>query len=264
MNQELLLDLARRTAEAAGEFARDGRRRGLERVDTKTTPTDMVTFYDGASESLIIERILTARPEDGFVGEEGSTRTGSSGITWIVDPIDGTTNFLYDLPTWAISIAATDDVGPLIGVVHAPALGETFTAIRGVGSWRNGEPIECSRTEDLSVALVATGFSYAASDRVRQARRVERMIDQIRDIRRFGAAAIDLCFVACGRFDAYFEEGLHPWDVAAGGLVAAEAGCVLSDFSGGPLRPAQTFAATPGIADDLRALIARASESLGA
>jgi myo-inositol-1(or 4)-monophosphatase len=264
MTPESLLDLAVETAEAAGRFAREGRRGGLTGVSTKTTPTDMVTHYDGACESMIAERILAARPTDGILGEEGTSRAGSSGITWIVDPIDGTTNFLYDLPTWAVSIAAADAEGPLVGVVVAPALGETFTAVRGVGAWRNGEPIACSTATDLAVALVATGFGYAASDRVRQARRVRSMIGELRDIRRFGAAAVDLCFVACGRLDAYFEEGLHPWDVAAGGLIAAEAGCLLSDFSGGPLRPAETLAAAPGIADALRRLIARASEHLGA
>lgn len=264
MTPESLLALAIEVAHAAGDLAREGRRGGLSGVATKTTPTDMVTYYDGACESMIAERLLAARPDDGLVGEEGSARAGSSGITWIVDPIDGTTNFLYDLPTWAVSIAATDEHGSLVGVVRAPALDETFTAVRGSGAWRNGEPITCSTTTDLSVALVATGFGYAAPDRVRQARRVRSMIGELRDVRRFGAAAVDLCFVACGRLDAYFEEGLHPWDVAAGGLVAAEAGCVLSDFSGGPLRPAETFASAPGVADALRELIARASADLGA
>ena len=250
-----LLALAERLAREAGAVALQGRRAGLRDVATKTTATDMVTEYDRACERIVADGIRAARPDDAIVGEEGARHAGTSPYTWCVDPIDGTTNFLYDLPMWAVSIGISDAVGPLAGVVHVPARDETFTAVRGGGAALNGDPIRCNTDAVLERALVATGFSYDAPSRVRQARRVSRMIDRIRDVRRFGAASIDLCWVACGRLDAYFEENLHPWDVAAADLVVREAGARTGDFSGGPLRPAQVLAAPPAIFDGLAALI---------
>ncbi|NBP50774.1 MAG: inositol monophosphatase [Actinobacteria bacterium] len=242
-----LLALAERLAREAGAVALQGRRAGLRDVATKTTATDMVTEYDRACERIVADGIRAARPDDAIVGEEGARHAGTSPYTWCVDPIDGTTNFLYDLPMWAVSIGISDADGPLAGVVHVPARDETFTAVRGGGA--------AAHRGELERALVATGFSYDAPSRVRQARRVSRMIDRIRDVRRFGAASIDLCWVACGRLDAYFEENLHPWDVAAADLVVREAGARTGDFSGGPLRPAQVLAAPPAIFDGLAALI---------
>ena len=219
----------------------------------------MVTEFDRASEVLIVEGMRAARPEDAIVGEEGASVSGTSGITWYIDPIDGTTNFLYDLPAWAVSIGAEDSSGPLAGVVYIPALGEMFTATRGGGAFLNGAPIQSNNIADVSQALVCTGFSYSADQRTIQAQRVSRFIHQIRDIRRAGAAAIDLCFVACGRIDAYFEENLHQWDISAGILIAHEAGCRSGDFSGNTPRPAEILTTAPAIFDQLSQLIMAAS-----
>ena len=254
-----LLQVATTLAKQAGDMALAGRKAGLHNVQTKSTATDMVTEFDRASEVLIVEGIRAARPEDAIVGEEGASVSGTSGITWYIDPIDGTTNFLYDLPAWAVSIGAEDSSGPLAGVVYIPALGEMFTATRGGGAFLNGVPIQSNTIADVSQALVCTGFSYSADQRTIQAQRVSRFIHQIRDIRRAGAAAIDLCFVACGRIDAYFEENLHQWDISAGILIAHEAGCRSGDFSGHTPRPAEILTTAPAIFDQLSQLIMAAS-----
>ena len=224
--EELAIGIARRV----GAVALEGRRRGLTRVSTKSTSTDMVTEYDTLTEASIVSALREARPNDTIVGEEGASHSGSSGITWYVDPIDGTTNFLYDLPTWAVSIGAHDATGGLVGVVHAPALGETFHAVRGGGAFLGGSPISCNTDVDLSRALVATGFNYSPANRVTQANRIPYIIDKIRDVRRFGAASLDMCFVACGRYDAYYEEHLFAWDISAGSVIAREAGCVIENI----------------------------------
>ena len=254
-----LLQVATTLAKQAGDMALAGRKAGLHNVQTKSTATDMVTEFDRASEVLIVEGMRAARPEDAIVGEEGASISGTSGITWYIDPIDGTTNFLYDLPAWAVSIGAEDSSGPLAGVVYIPALGEMFTATRGGGAFLNGAPIQSNNIADVSQALVCTGFSYSADQRTIQAQRVSRFIHQIRDIRRAGAAAIDLCFVACGRIDAYFEENLHQWDISAGILIAHEAGCRSGDFSGHTPRPAEILTTAPAIFDQLSQLIMAAS-----
>lgn len=232
MNPSELLVLARDLATRVGDTALAGRRRGLGEVHTKSTPTDMVTEYDRSTEAEIVATLRRLRPSDSIIGEEGGGHEGDSGITWYIDPIDGTTNFLYDLPMWAVSIGAHDSEGALCGVVYAPALRETFSAIRGHGSFLNGHPISCGNTTDLSRALIATGFNYSPANRLVQADRIPKFIDKIRDIRRFGAASLDLCFVACGRYDGYFEEHLFPWDTAAGALIAAEAGAVVGSPDG--------------------------------
>ena len=253
------LGVAKQLARAAGDMALAGRKAGLHNVQTKSTGTDMVTEFDRASETMIFDGLRTLRPLDSVVGEEGAAHAGSSEITWYIDPIDGTTNFLYALPNWAVSIGAADSSGPLAGVVYIPALDEMFTATRGGGAFLNNQPIQCNDIDDVSQALVCTGFSYSANARTIQAGRVSRMIHDIRDIRRFGAASIDLCFVACGRLDAYFEENLFPWDIAAGELIAREAGCISGDFSGGPVRPAELLVSPPRIFEPLAALITAAS-----
>lgn len=242
-----MLALATTLAHRAGDMALAGRKRGLSAVTTKSTATDMVTEFDKASEKLIHEGLRTGRPRDGIVGEEGAREESESGVTWYVDPIDGTTNFYFDLPLWAVSIGAMDADGPRVGVVHIPALGETFTAIRGRGASMNGASLAVRDNADLSDALVCTGFSYSADTRVRQAHRIPHLVDKIRDLRRFGAAAVDLCFVACGRLDGYFEENLHQWDLAAGQLIATEAGALISDFKGNDVRPAEVLCASPKI-----------------
>lgn len=263
LRQELLR-LATRLAVEAGRSARDGRAAaGVSHTGTKSSVTDMVTEFDRASEALIVAGIAAARPDDGLIGEEGSSRAGTSGISWLVDPIDGTTNFLYGLPGWAVSIAARagDDADPgstEIGVVYVPATDELFTAVRGEGARLDGTPIACSALDDLSLALVGTGFSYIPERRAAQARRVAEMLPRVRDLRRFGAAAVDLCHVACGRLDVYFEEHLGPWDLAAGELIAREAGCRTGDLQGGTVRPASVLAAGPALFDPARRLIAEA------
>ena len=241
----VLLELAERLARDAGTQALRGRKRGLVDVTTKSTTTDMVTEYDRASEVLIVDGILADRPNDSLVGEEGTSRDGTSGITWYIDPIDGTTNFLYDLPGWCVSIGICDTTGPLCGVVYIPPLDEMFTAIRGSGAKLNGAPIQCASVSEISQALVCTGFNYDSHNRVAQAARIHSFIDDVRDIRRFGAAAIDMCYVACGRLDAYYEEYLWPWDYTAGDLIAREAGCRTGNIRGGSIDARDVLVANP-------------------
>ncbi|MBM3827700.1 MAG: inositol monophosphatase [Actinobacteria bacterium] len=242
-----LVNLAVRLAREAGDLVATGRRSGDLGTRTKSTATDMVTRWDSASESLIVDALRTVRPGDGIVGEEGARVLGTSGIDWYIDPIDGTTNFLYGLGDYAVSVAAADSTGPVAGAVFVPASRELFTAARGRGAFLGSTPISCSTITTLATALVATGFSYDSEYRRAQGARVGAMLPHVRDIRRLGAAAIDLCHVACGRVDAYFEEHLHSWDLAAGLLIATEAGARASDFAGGVVRPSETVVCAPGI-----------------
>lgn len=242
-----LADIARALAERAGTMALQGRRTTTVTATEKSTPTDMVTMWDTASERLIVEGLGRSRPHDGIIGEEGSNTPGTSGITWHIDPIDGTSNFLYDLPTWAVSIGACDAHGPLAGAVYIPVLNEMYVAARGAGATCNGSPIRASDRDDLSTAMVGTGFAYEPARRVRQGRVVGGIVGRVRDIRRLGAASVDICFVACGRLDAYFEEGLHSWDLMAAQVIATEAGAVATDFDGGPIEPDRVVVAAPGI-----------------
>ncbi len=247
-----LLALAESTAREAGRLVLDGRRGGTVHVaQTKTSPTDVVTAIDLASERLIRQRILERRPQDGFVGEEGDDVASTSGVTWVADPIDGTVNFLYDVPHYAVSLAARVDDDVVAGVVHNPSSGETFTAVRGSGAWCDGRAIRVSGCEDVSRALVATGFGYQAETRARQAVETGQLLPRVRDIRRFGAASLDLCSVACGRVDGYVERGLKPWDLAAGGLVAAEAGARVEGLHGGPATEQLVVAAPRSLFDRL-------------
>ena len=252
-----LITLAVDLATRVGDTALAGRRLGLTNVETKSTTTDMVTEYDRATEREIVSTLQRLRPDDAIVGEEDGSHAGTSGFTWYVDPIDGTTNFLYDLPMWTVSIGVHDAEGPLCGVVYAPALRETFTAVRGRGAHLNSRPIACGNVTDPTKALVATGFNYSPANRVVQANRLPALIDKIRDVRRLGSASLDLCFVACGRYDGYFEEHLFPWDLAAGSLIAAEAGAtvrVLADE--GPTAFA-VLAANPALFPQIRDLLFR-------
>lgn len=241
------VDAGRRAAAGRGTLA------GASGVEfaSKSTITDLVTAHDKAAEQVIVDQLTTARPDDAIIGEEGTNRPGHSGISWYLDPIDGTTNFVYGLPGWGTSIAAGDATGMLVGVVYVPALDEVFAACRGAGATLNGRPIHASAVGDLSVALIATGFSYLPAQRHRQGRFVAELLPAVRDIRRLGAASVDLCFAAAGRVDAYFEAHLNVWDIAAGELIAREAGCWTSDFVGGPPTPRQVVAAAPGIHHDL-------------
>ncbi len=230
-----LLDLAVLVAVEAAELVRVQRREGVEVAATKSSPVDVVTEVDRASERLIYDRLMAARPDDGFLGEEGASSESASGVVWVVDPIDGTVNFLYGIPHYAVSIAASVDGEPVAGVVLNVVSGETFTATKDGGSFRDGVPLRVGSDgtpPDLSQRLVGTGFNYLAEVKAKQTVAVSALLHEVRDVRRMGSAALDLCSVAAGRLDAYVEEGLNPWDMAAGGLVATEAGARLEIRSG--------------------------------
>jgi myo-inositol-1(or 4)-monophosphatase len=249
-----LVDLAESLAHRAAQVQLE-RLGSRIRVGTKSTATDMVTEVDREVERLLVDGILAARPDDGILGEEGADVVGTSGYRWIVDPIDGTTNYLYGHPGFAVSIACERDGEVVVGVVNDPLHGELYSAVRGGGATRNGEPVRCSGETDIAHALVATGFGYDPARRREQGAVVARILGDIRDIRRMGAAAVDLCSVASGRVDAYFERGLNAWDLAAGALIAAEAGAVIEAIEGGPARPGSVLAAPPQLLDPLRALL---------
>jgi myo-inositol-1(or 4)-monophosphatase len=223
--------LAEAVAREAGALLR-GAFEGPElRVSSKSTPTDLVSEADHAAERLIRERIAAARPGDGVLGEEGGDHRGTSGVRWVVDPLDGTVNFLFGLPQWAVSIACEDADGALAGVVYDPLRDELFSAERDGPATRDGAPIACSDREDLATALVGTGFGYDAEVRRAQAAVAARLLPDVRDIRRFGSAAIDLAWTACGRLDAYYEHGLNAWDLAAGRLLCERAGLEVHDLA---------------------------------
>jgi myo-inositol-1(or 4)-monophosphatase len=222
-----LLDLARDVALEAADLVRAERRKGVEVSATKSSPVDIVTEVDRAAESLIYERLMAARPDDGFLGEEGGSSSSTSGVTWVVDPIDGTVNFLYGIPQYSVSIAARLGDRVVAGVVVNVESGEVFAATLGGGATCDGKPLRVRDVVPLSERLVVTGFNYVLDVRTRQAAAVAALLPEVRDIRRLGSAALDLCAVAAGRADAYVEEGLNAWDMAAGGLVATEAGARL-------------------------------------
>ena len=224
---EQLLDLALRVGKKAAELL-SARPETLE-VSTKSSDVDIVTQMDKASETLIVTSILAERPHDGIIGEEGADRKSTSGITWVIDPLDGTVNYFYGLPGWNVSIAAKDDMGVVVGVVVSPTLQSTWWATRGGGSFHNGKKLTCNDPVELNRTMLATGFAYETEKRTLQLKFINSLLPSIRDIRRNGAAAVDLCFVGAGNVDAYFESGLHEWDVAAGGLIAREAGALVSE-----------------------------------
>ena len=218
-NTAELRALAEAIAREAGALLRDAFRGPELRISAKSTPTDLVSEADHAAEHLIRERLSAARPDDGVLGEEGGDVAGTSGIRWVVDPLDGTVNFLFGVPQWAVSIAAEDADGTLVGVVYDAERDELFSGERGGLATLNGHPIKPSTKRDMATALIGTGFGYDAEVRRAQATVVARLLPEVRDIRRFGAAAIDLVWTACGRLDAYYEHGLNAWDLAAGGLI---------------------------------------------
>ena len=245
-----LLDLALTSARAAGELLRDGVHRELI-ITTKSSPTDVVSEMDQAAEALLIELLLGARPDDGILGEEGAATAGTSGVRWVVDPLDGTVNYLYGMPGWAVSVAAEIDGVAVAGVVHAPALGETYLASLGGGAIlidaRGEHPMRVRECDDLASALIATGFGYLAERRRAQAAVVAQLLPVVRDIRRAGACAIDLAWVAAGRLDGYFERGAHRWDHAAGALIAREAGAVVGGLRGQPEGEDLILCAVPSV-----------------
>ena len=274
---EELLRIAVNAAREAGRLLASWR--GDERpevVDTKSSPTDVVTEMDRRSEALITEWIRAVRPGDTVLGEEGGQTLGGAGtgpgdvggdqarVRWVVDPLDGTVNYLYGLPDWAVSIAAEVDGTIVAGVVEVPRFGERFTAVAGGGAWRyrDGNPeaaiaLRCNSGVALGQALVGTGFGYDAGRRRVQGEVVAALLPQVRDIRRGGSAAVDLCSVAAGRMDAFFERGLNYWDYAAGGLIAREAGALVGGLSGRPESTSMTVAAGPDLFRHLDTFLTR-------
>jgi myo-inositol-1(or 4)-monophosphatase len=292
---ESLLDLATEVAVAAGRLLIGSGGRP-EVVATKSSPTDVVTEADQAAEALIRDLITEKRPGDRILGEEGGEtgpqgvaggergaggqesgagtggqggQGGQSSVRWIVDPLDGTVNYLYGLPDWAVSIAAEVDGTVVAGAVFVPRRDELYSARLGHGAWLSsgaldwrgedtGSPVRlaCNRDVPLAQALVATGFGYAAGRRQIQGEVLRAVLPRVRDIRRGGSAAVDLCSVASGTVDAYYERGVNLWDIAAGGLIAAEAGAPVTGLHGRPPSPSMTLAAAPPLLGELHDLLA--------
>jgi len=261
-----LLKLAVDVAEEAAHLIVERRRGTITVADTKSTVTDVVTAVDRESEELIRARILQARPDDSFLGEEGDDIHGTSGVRWVVDPIDGTVNYLYGIPHYAVSIAVVEgDPDPLTwsglhGCVLNPAIGELFTGSRGEGAFLSvaggpDAPIHVAAPAPLELALINTGFAYASATRAKQGEVVTKMLPLVRDIRRFGTASLDLCMVANGRTNAYFERTLSPWDHAAGAIIAREAGAVVTGFAGAAPSRDVILAAEPELAARLEQLL---------
>lgn len=250
-----ILDLAVDAARRAGALLLERFAAEPTGVRTKSTATDLVSDADTAAERVIVDTISRARPDDGWIAEEGTRSSSATGITWIADPLDGTVNYLFRIPVWCVSIAAEDPDGGLAAVVHDPNLMETFTATRGGGAFRNGEPIRVSERADLATALIATGFEYDADLRAFQARVVADVIPRVRDIRRAGSAALDLTSVACGRVDGYYESSTERWDKAAGALLVQEAGGIVTELTNPTGESPGVVAAAPGIHAALDALV---------
>ena len=258
-----LLRIATDTATTAGELALRRRIEGVQVADHKSSPVDVVTMADRETENLIRSLLAEARPNDGFLGEEGGAEAGTSGLTWVVDPIDGTVNYLYGIPHWAVSIAVVEgDPDPatwraLAGCVVNPSTGEIYTATDAGGAFSGNQQLRVAEPDSLEQALVGTGFSYDSDDRARQGAVVAGLLPLVRDIRRIGAASLDLCGVATGRLNCYFERGLKPWDHAAAGLVAREAGAAVVGLRGAPANASFLLAAPPELASTLEEALLR-------
>ncbi|QCX80778.1 Inositol-1-monophosphatase [Streptomyces sp. YIM 121038] len=254
-----LLELAVRAARTAGDLLLEGAASGPPEVRTKSSATDLVTAFDRASEERVVEVLTAARPDDGILGEEGGERPGRSGVRWVIDPLDGTANFVSGYPAFVVSVAAERDGRTEVGVVHDPSRRETFTAVRGRGAARDGRALTVSGPDRLEQALVSTGFSSDPAARARQAALAAQVVRHVRDIRSSGSAALDLCWVAAGRLGAYYESGTRLWDRAAGVLIAEEAGAwVGGGAAGEPPGDAMTIASAPKVAHALRALVGHA------
>jgi len=255
-----LCALAESVAREAGALLRERFDQPAGPLRTKSSPTDLVSEADLAAERLIRERLMAARPGDAVLGEEGGDRGPAAGGAgerrWVVDPLDGTINFLFGIPQWAVSIACEDGEGTLAGVVHDPLRGETFAAVRGATPTLEGAEVVGSTRADLATAMVATGFSYDAGVRARQAEVAARVLPRVRDLRRMGSAALDLAWTACGRYDAYYERGLKPWDLAAGALLCACAGLDVRPLPETGGLPSGLLVAPAPLTDSLQALVA--------
>lgn len=253
-----LVEIALRVAAEAARTAYRMRAKAITEVDTKSTVTDVVTAADRAVEQQVVAALKEARPGDAILGEEfGDSGDAAPGrVRWIVDPIDGTVNYLYGLPQYAVSIAAEVDSEVVAGVVHNPATGTVWQAVRGQGAWQGRTRLTGSTETRLEKTLVATGFAYAAQRRAHQGRVVAALLPRVRDIRRLGAAALDLCAAAQGHVDAYYEKGLAAWDLAAGGLIAREAGLLVTGLAGAPAGPEMVLAAPEALHGPLHDLLA--------
>ncbi|MGR6318039.1 inositol monophosphatase family protein [Micromonospora soli] len=262
-----LLEIAVAVARDAAATAQRMRAEGVSVAATKSTVTDVVTAADRAVERQVLDALRKHRPDDAVLGEEYGAGAGDpaaeSGVRWVIDPIDGTVNYLYGLPYCAVSLAAEVDGEVVAGVVRNVATGDEWTATAGGGAWREEERLGCSTETDLGQALVATGFGYDAGRRAHQARVVAELIPHVRDIRRMGAAALDLCLAAEGKVDAYYEKGLAAWDLAAGGLVAREAGLLVTGLAGRPPGPDLVIAAPPALFEPLHTRLAALDASGG-
>jgi myo-inositol-1(or 4)-monophosphatase len=250
-----LRQLAEAVARETGHRLREAFAGPRVNVTAKSSPTDLVSEADHAAERLIRERLTAARPDDGILGEEGGDAAGTSGVHWVVDPLDGTINFLFGIPVWSVSIACEDEQGALAGAIYDPMRDELWSAERDGTPTLNGRPIEASTRADLATALVATGFGYDADVRHAQAETAARLLPLVRDIRRFGSAALDLAWTAAGRYDAYYERGLNRWDLAAGELICERAGLVQRRLEPAPPTAAGILVAPPGLIDALAPLV---------
>ncbi len=250
-----LVAIAQTVAGAAGTLLLYERPAVLQ-AEAKSSPTDAVTEMDRRAEALILSMLLELRPRDGVLGEEGANRPSQTNVRWIVDPLDGTVNYLYGLPLWSVSVAAEVDGVVTVGVVDVPALGRRYVAERGHGATCESadgvRTLAASQVRTLAMALVATGFGYSSERREQQAQRVAALLPQVRDIRRLGSAALDLCLVGDAQLDAYYETGLNPWDVAAGALIAHEAGALVRGADGDWPDAGMAVAAAPGISTALQ------------
>jgi len=280
-----LLAIARDEAVAAGALLLESYLSGhAQGVDSKSTPTDLVSDADRLAERVIREGLALRRPDDGFLGEESGEQEGSSGLRWVVDPLDGTVNFLFGIPQWAVSVAVEDARGAIAGVVHDPVRGETFAAMRGggpptleapaVASPVSGNPppgsgvgsgslqtheLSSSSCSDAATAMLATGFAYDAHVRAAQARVLAEVIPRVRDIRRFGSAALDLAWTAAGRYDAYFERTVKPWDIAAGALICEAAGLRVCELPVHEDLPWGILVAPPALCEELIGIVGGAA-----
>ncbi|WP_430592184.1 inositol monophosphatase family protein [Humidisolicoccus flavus] len=256
-----LLNLATTIATDAATFIREQRAKGVNVAASKSSLTDIVTETDQASERMVAEAIMQARPNDSLLGEEGLSHQGSSGLTWIIDPIDGTVNYFYDIPTYAVSIAVVEgDADPqswtsLAGAVVNAPLGDVFAAARGEGATLNGRSIAPTGETRLEQSLLGTGFSYEPERRARQGVVVAQILPRARDLRRIGSAALDICFVASGQFDGYWERGLKPWDFAAAMHIAEEAGVEVRGLRGDRADGRLLMAGSAGLLDTLEPLL---------
>ena len=250
-----LREIAEAVAREAGHQLRDAFAGPRVNVTAKSSPTDLVSEADHAAERLIRDRLAAARPGDGFLGEEGGDEEGTTSLRWVVDPLDGTINFLFGIPQWAVSIACEDADGTIAGVIYDPMRDELWSAERGGQALLDGRPVRASARGELATALVATGFGYDAEVRRYQAAVAARLLPRVRDIRRFGSAALDLAWTAAGRYDAFYERGLNSWDRAAGELLCLRAGLAVRELAPAPPAAAGMVVAPHAIIDELESLV---------